>query len=178
MIDPPTAAALPETLEAIANADLITIGPGSLYTSLITNLLVQGIPSALATARGLRVYICNLMSQANESLNLTASQHIENIYEHARAPIFDYAIVNHFAVLARHALPLRRRRRQPHRSRHRPHRSPGRQSHRRQLRPRRNRSPPQRRQRHRRVARVRPCLDYPLGKLMDHGIFCATIIRD
>jgi uncharacterized cofD-like protein len=94
MLDPPTAAALPETLEAIAHADLITIGPGSLYTSLITNLLVQGIPTALATARGLRVYICNLMTQANESLNLTASQHIERIYEHTRAPIFDYAIVN------------------------------------------------------------------------------------
>ena len=94
MLDPPTAAALPETLEAIRHADLITVGPGSLYTSLITNLLVQGIPSALASASGLRVYICNLMTQANESLNLTASQHIERIYEHTRAPIFDYAIVN------------------------------------------------------------------------------------
>jgi len=94
MLDPPTAAALPETLEAISHADVITVGPGSLYTSLITNLLVQGIPSALANARGIRVYICNLMTQANESLNLTASQHIECIYEHTRAPIFDYAIVN------------------------------------------------------------------------------------
>jgi uncharacterized cofD-like protein len=70
------------------------VGPGSLYTSLITNLLVDGIPSALAHARGIRVYICNLMSQANESLNLTASQHIERIYEHTRAPIFDCALVN------------------------------------------------------------------------------------
>ena len=42
----------------------------------------------------MRIYICNLMTQANESLNLTASQHIEKIYEHARGPIFDYAIVN------------------------------------------------------------------------------------
>jgi len=94
MIDPPDAAALPETLEAIERADLITVGPGSLYTSLITNLLVQGIPSALANARGIRVFICNLMTQANESLGLTASEHIERIYEHTRAPIFDYAIVN------------------------------------------------------------------------------------
>ncbi len=94
ILDPPDAAALPETLEAIANADLITVGPGSLYTSLITNLLVQGIPTALASARGLRVYICNLMTQANESLGLTASQHIERIYEHTHAPIFDYALVN------------------------------------------------------------------------------------
>jgi uncharacterized cofD-like protein len=93
-LDPPGAAALPETLEAIERADLITVGPGSLYTSLITNLLVQGIPSALASARGTRVYVCNLMTQANESLGLTASEHIERIYEHTRAPIFDYAIVN------------------------------------------------------------------------------------
>jgi uncharacterized cofD-like protein len=94
MLDPPNAAALPETLEAIQKADLITVGPGSLYTSLITNLLVQGIPSALAKAHGIRVYVCNLMTEANESLGLTASEHIECIYEHTRAPIFDYALVN------------------------------------------------------------------------------------
>jgi uncharacterized cofD-like protein len=93
-LDPSDAAPLPETLEAIERADLITVGPGSLYTSLITNLLVQGIPSALAKARGVRVYVCNLMSQANESLGLTAAEHIERIYKHTRAPIFDYAIVN------------------------------------------------------------------------------------
>jgi len=55
---------------------------------------VQGMPAALANARGVRVYVCNLMTQANESLDLTASQHIERIYEHTHAPIFDYALVN------------------------------------------------------------------------------------
>ena len=93
-LDPPGPAPLPETLEAIERADLITVGPGSLYTSLITNLLVEGIPAALTYARGLRVYICNLMSQANESLGLTAAEHIERIYEHTRASIFDCALVN------------------------------------------------------------------------------------
>ncbi len=93
-LDPPGPAPLPETLEAMERADVITVGPGSLYTSLITNLLVDGIPAALARARGLRVYIANLMTQANESLNLTASEHIERIYEHTRAPIFDCALVN------------------------------------------------------------------------------------
>lgn len=93
-LDPPCPTPLPETLEAIERANLITVGPGSLYTSLITNLLVEGIPAALAKARGLRVYICNLMTQANESLGLTASEHIERIYEHTRAPIFDCALVN------------------------------------------------------------------------------------
>jgi uncharacterized cofD-like protein len=94
MLEPAEVEPLPETLQAIARADLITLGPGSLYTSLITNLLVKGIPEALAAARGTRVYIANLMTQANESLHLTASQHIERIYDHARQPIFDYALVN------------------------------------------------------------------------------------
>ena len=94
MLDPADAAPLPEAIEAIRNADLITVGPGSLYTSLITNLLVRGIPEALAAARGLRVFVCNLMTQANESLGLSASEHIEKIYEHTGAPIFDYALIN------------------------------------------------------------------------------------
>jgi uncharacterized cofD-like protein len=96
-LEPETADPMPETLEAIANADLITLGPGSLYTSLITNLLVRGIPEALATSRATKVYVCNLMTQANESLGLTASQHIEKILRHVggvTAPIFDYALVN------------------------------------------------------------------------------------
>jgi uncharacterized cofD-like protein len=93
-LDPAVVEPLPETLAAIADADLITLGPGSLYTSLITNLLVQGIPEALAAARGTRVYIANLMTQANESLHLAASQHIERIYAHIGQPVFDYALIN------------------------------------------------------------------------------------
>jgi uncharacterized cofD-like protein len=93
-LEPAGAEPLPETLDSIKRADLITLGPGSLYTSLITNLLVKGIPEALVQASGLRVIICNLMTQSNESLNLTASQHIEKIYEHAGQAIFDYALVN------------------------------------------------------------------------------------
>jgi uncharacterized cofD-like protein len=97
MLEPPTAEPLPETLDAIAQADLITLGPGSLYTSLITNLLVRGIPEAIAASKATRVYVCNLMTQANESLGLTASQHIEKILAHTgreRLPIFDYALIN------------------------------------------------------------------------------------
>jgi uncharacterized cofD-like protein len=93
-LEPAGAEPLPETLESIARADLITLGPGSLYTSLITNLLVKGIPEALTETRGLRVFVCNLMTQSNESLGLTASQHIEKIYEHMGQAIFDYALVN------------------------------------------------------------------------------------
>jgi uncharacterized cofD-like protein len=96
-LEPAMADPLPETLEAIANADLITLGPGSLYTSLITNLLVRGIPEALAASRATKVFVCNLMTQANESLGLTASEHIEKIMQYTggtRAPIFDYALIN------------------------------------------------------------------------------------
>jgi uncharacterized cofD-like protein len=100
MLSPADAGPLPETLDAIATADLITLGPGSLYTSLITNLLVRGIPEAIAASSATRVYICNLMTQANESLGLTASQHIEKIFDHAGgARIFDYALVNTAPIL-------------------------------------------------------------------------------
>lgn len=91
---PENAEPLPETLEAISKADLITIGPGSLFTSLAPNLLVHGIPEAIAASRAIKVYVCNLMTQANESLGLTAADHIRKLYEHAGAPIFDYAVVN------------------------------------------------------------------------------------
>ncbi len=99
MLSPANAAPLPETLNAIATADLITLGPGSLYTSLITNLLVHGIPEALAHSSATRVYICNLMTQANESLGLSASEHIEKIFDHAGHKIFDYALVNTAPIL-------------------------------------------------------------------------------
>jgi uncharacterized cofD-like protein len=101
MLDPPEADPLPETLAAIAHADLITLGPGSLYTSLITNLLVRGVPEAIAGSKAVRVYVCNLMTQANESLGLTASEHIEKILNHSGGArgkggqrIFDYALIN------------------------------------------------------------------------------------
>jgi uncharacterized cofD-like protein len=99
MLEPSDAPPLPETLEAIAAADLITLGPGSLYTSLITNLLVRGISEALRDSSATRVYICNLMTQANESLGLSASQHIERIFNHAGGRIFDYALINTAPIL-------------------------------------------------------------------------------
>lgn len=93
-MEPAEAPPLPETLAAIAEADLITIGPGSLFTSLITNLLVRGIPEAIAASKATRVYVCNLMTQANESLGLSASEHLSRIEQHCHARIFDYALIN------------------------------------------------------------------------------------
>lgn len=93
-MEPPDAAPLPNTLEEIAAADLITIGPGSLFTSLIPNLLVHGIPEAIRDSRALKVYVGNLMTQANESLGMNASQHIEALFQHAGGKFFDYALLN------------------------------------------------------------------------------------
>jgi uncharacterized cofD-like protein len=85
---------LPETLAAIAHADLITMGPGSLYTSLIPNLLVHGIPEQLARSKALKVYVCNLMTQPGESRGYTAAGHIQALHEHAGQRLFDYVILN------------------------------------------------------------------------------------
>jgi uncharacterized cofD-like protein len=91
---PADAQALPQALEAIAQADLITIGPGSLFTSLVTNLLVDGIPQAIAASPAVKILVCNLMTQANESLGLTASDHLRMLAQHAGRKLFDYALVN------------------------------------------------------------------------------------
>jgi uncharacterized cofD-like protein len=85
---------LPQTLRAIAEADVITMGPGSLFTSLVPNLLVRGIPEAIAGSQAVKVFICNLMTEANESLHMKASDHIQAIYNHSSQKIFDYALVN------------------------------------------------------------------------------------
>ncbi len=91
---PPDVEPLPQTLEAIASADLITVGPGSLFTSLIPNLLVRGIADAILNSGAVKVYVCNLMTQANESLGLTAADHIRALNRHAHAQLFDYALIN------------------------------------------------------------------------------------
>jgi uncharacterized cofD-like protein len=85
---------LPQTLEAIARADLITVGPGSLFTSLIPNLLVRGISEAIRDSPATKVYVCNLMTQANESLGRTAADHIRALNDHAGGQIFDCALIN------------------------------------------------------------------------------------
>jgi uncharacterized cofD-like protein len=92
---------LPQTLQAIAHADLITMGPGSLFTSLVPNLLVRGVAEAIAASSAVKVYICNLMTQANESLHMSAADHIQAIYKHGGHRIFDYALVNSAPVSTR-----------------------------------------------------------------------------
>jgi uncharacterized cofD-like protein len=91
---PPDVEPQPQTLKAIASADLITVGPGSLFTSLIPNLLVRGIPQAIAASSAVKVYVCNLMTQANESLGRTAADHIRALNRHAGGQVFDCAVMN------------------------------------------------------------------------------------
>ncbi len=91
---PPNARPLTQTLEAIAQADVITIGPGSLFTSLAPNLLVQGIPEAIAASPAVKIYVCNLMTQANESLGLTAADHVHTLQSYGKGRLFDFALVN------------------------------------------------------------------------------------
>ena len=95
---PPDVDPLPQTLDAIAGADLISIGPGSLFTSLIPNLLVHGIADAIVNSSATKAYICNLMTQANESLGLTDADHIRALNRHAGQQIFDYALINRTPV--------------------------------------------------------------------------------
>ena len=92
---PGNAEPLPATLEAIARADLITMGPGSLFTSLVPNLLVRGIPEAIRASKALKVFVGNLMTQANESLGMSAAQHIQALRNHAGGKrLFDCALLN------------------------------------------------------------------------------------
>lgn len=85
---------LPEALAAIARADLITLGPGSLYTSVIPNLLVNGVGAAIKKSTALKAYFVNLMWQPGETINLTASQHLKAIEEHAGTHLVDCVVLN------------------------------------------------------------------------------------
>jgi uncharacterized cofD-like protein len=85
---------LPETLDAIRQADLITFGPGSLYTSVIPNILVNGISEAIDRSPALKVYFVNLMWQPGETINFSASRHVEAIHTHARRKLTDCVVLN------------------------------------------------------------------------------------
>lgn len=89
---------LPETVRSIREADLIVIGPGSLYTSILPNLLVPGLGEEVCKAQGKKIYICNLMTQAGETLGFTASNHVEALYSHLKKSFIDIILVNNEAV--------------------------------------------------------------------------------
>ena len=86
--------AMPEVLHAIKKADVIVIGPGSLYTSIVPNLLVDGISEAIAMSDAVKLYVCNIMTQDGETEGCTVSDHIEALFSHAGRRIFDYCLCN------------------------------------------------------------------------------------
>jgi len=95
---PRKAKPLPETLAAIAEADVITFGPGSLFTSVIPNLLVDGIPAAVQRSPAVKAYFVNLMSQPGETTEFSASDHIRALRKHAGGKLLDYAVINIRAI--------------------------------------------------------------------------------
>jgi len=84
----------PDALRALINADVIVIGPGSLYTSVLPNLLVDGVASTLAAVGGIRVYVANLMTQPGETDGMSISDHLQVLREHTGHDLFDYILVN------------------------------------------------------------------------------------
>jgi uncharacterized cofD-like protein len=96
---------LPETLEAIEHADLITLGPGSLFTSVIPNVLVEGMPDAIRNSQAMKAYFVNLMWQPGETMQFTASDHVRALHKHAGGKLVDYVVLNNQPVTA----SLRRR---------------------------------------------------------------------
>lgn len=83
-----------EALEAIAKADLIVLGPGSVYTSVVPNLIVAEIAEALRAAAAPKVYVCNVMTQPGETDDYTASEHVAALLDHVGANVIDFAMIN------------------------------------------------------------------------------------
>jgi uncharacterized cofD-like protein len=93
-LEPEDCHPLPEALAAIYEADVITIGPGSLFTSLLPPILVRGVSQAIAESSAVKIFICNLMTQPGETDGLTSRRHLEIVREYAPEIDFDYVIVN------------------------------------------------------------------------------------
>ena len=114
-IAPPDARALDEAVEAILEADLITLGPGSLFTSVIANLLVRGIANALVESKAKKIYICNAMTEVDETDGFTAADHVEQLLDYAPKLRLDYALFNSASIsdemlvryAAENAVPLK-----------------------------------------------------------------------
>lgn len=93
-LDPPNCQPVPDALTAIAQADVIVLGPGSLYTSVLPNLLVQGIPEAIAASSAVKVYVVNVMTQPGETDGYTAADHVQAVIDHGGRRIVDWVLVN------------------------------------------------------------------------------------
>jgi uncharacterized cofD-like protein len=93
-LEPAASTVYPAAEQAIMEADIVVVGPGSLYTSILANLLVPGVTEALRRSRARRIYICNVMTQPGETDGFSASDHLQAIYDHVGESVFDTVIVN------------------------------------------------------------------------------------
>lgn len=107
-LEPAVCEPSPEALVALRDADAIILGPGSLYTSVIPNLLIPGMVEEIRKAQGVKIYVCNVMTQMGETKDYTAGDHLEALYQHSGPDLVDYMIVNNksipSAVAAQYAL--------------------------------------------------------------------------
>ncbi|MBR2736894.1 MAG: YvcK family protein [Firmicutes bacterium] len=95
-LDPKRPEALPSAVNAIRSADMIVLGPGSLYSSIIPNLLVEGISEALREAKGIRVLMCNVMTQAGETDDYTVGQYAQAVEKYLGPGVIEYILINDY----------------------------------------------------------------------------------
>lgn len=91
---PSNVKAYPKSVEAIKKADIIVLGPGSLYTSILPNLLVKGIPEAIKSSKGKKIYVCNVMTQPGETDDYAASEHVKKVIQYLGKGVLDHVVVN------------------------------------------------------------------------------------
>lgn len=108
-IKPKDARALPETLDAIYKADQIIIGPGSLYTSIIPNLLIDDIKEAICASKARKIYICNAMTQHGETSGYTVEDHIKALFDYLPPEAINTVIVNDFDISEEMILEYRKK---------------------------------------------------------------------
>ncbi len=97
-LEPESPVAVRQAIEAIDNADVVVLGPGSLYTSIIPNLLVGGIVDAIKRTKAVKIYVCNIMTQQGETEQYKASDHLEALEKHSYRGIADAMIVNNAVI--------------------------------------------------------------------------------
>src|SRR5207237_2515053 len=93
-LEPSGVVAHPEALKAIMEADMVVIGPGSVYTSVLPNLLVPGIREGIRSSRAVKIFVTNIATQIGETENLDVMQHVRIVHEHVGQGLFDYVVAN------------------------------------------------------------------------------------
>ncbi|OGO50833.1 MAG: hypothetical protein A2148_03490 [Chloroflexi bacterium RBG_16_68_14] len=102
-IHPENAQAHPDAIRAVLNADMVVVGPGSLYTSVLPNLLVEGIRRAIEMSKAVKVYVCNVATEHGETDSFSVSDHYQALYDHVHRGLFHYVVANN--NIAQNGLP-------------------------------------------------------------------------